>query len=171
MADKITLNAATTAADLAAVRDLCWAYRDLLEKLSPVDAAITRFFYPEDKYTTLMNTLAEVHARPTGLIVLAKIGDRPVGCGMSHALDTTTSEIKRVFVTETARGRGVARMICYALEDQARRDGFARLVLDTSVALKPAQRLYETLGFQRCGPYQPTPKDMLPKLVFFEKQL
>ena len=53
-----------------------------------------------------MDRLADEHARPKGIILLARDAQGvPAGCGMSHALDAQTSEIKRVFVTEAARGQ------------------------------------------------------------------
>ncbi len=167
----ITIRPAESETDLSAARDLCWAYRDFLLQLSPVDAAITQAFYPTSKYTALMERLAQAHARPKGIILLALLGDQPVGCGMTHALDEVTSEIKRVYVTEPARGRGVAASLCTALVDQARADGFTRIMLDTSKSLKAAQRLYTRLGFHPCGPYQPIPDDVLPNLLFYKKAL
>ena len=90
---------------------------------------------------------------------------------MTHAIDPHTAEIKRVFVTDAARGRGVAHLICDALIAQARADGFDRIVLDTSKSLTAAQRLYTALGFAERGPYQPIPSDVLPELMFYELDL
>lgn len=172
MADVITLHEATTAADIAAVRTLCWAYRDFLLSNTDIDREITETFYPVPKYEALMAALTTVHARPGGIILLAKTPDgTPVGCGMTHALDPQTSEIKRVFVTDAARGQGVAAQLCEALVAQAQRDGFPRIVLDTSKSLKAAQRLYLRLGFEPCRPYQPIPPEVLPELVFYERAL
>ncbi len=168
----ITLTQATSAADLEAVRKLCWAYRDFLLHNTEIDREITETFYPVPKYTALMAELEALHARPKGIILLARTADEtPVGCGMTHALDDDTSEIKRVFVTDAARGKGVAAQICETLTAQARTDGFNRIVLDTSKALHAAQRLYLRLGFTPCDPYQPIPAEVLPELLFFEKSL
>lgn len=166
------LRPATSDADIAAVIDLCWAYRDFLISVSPRDAELTETFYPETKYRQLMDTLATEHARPQGIILLAEDANgTAIGCGMTHSLDDETSEIKRVFVTDAARGKGVARALCSALLIQARSDGFKRVVLDTSKSLTTAQRLYVSLGFQPRGPYQPIPADVLPHLVFYELPL
>jgi GNAT superfamily N-acetyltransferase len=155
--------------DLADVRDLCWAYRDFLLNHSGTDRDITETFYPTPKYKTLMASLAQEHARPKGVILLARNENGvAIGCGMSHAIDSQTSEIKRVFVTEGARGLGLAKAICKGLMDQARTDGFTRTVLDTSRSLTAAQSLYASIGFQPRGPYQPIPDHALEHLVFFE---
>ena len=168
----ITLTPATTPADIADVRALCWAYRDFLGSVADVSAAVTSGFHPDAKYKALMAQLPDLHARPTGLIVLARDADgTPVGCGMSHPLSPDTSEIKRVFVTPAARGARVAQQLCEMLVAQAQRDGFSRVVLDTHRALHAAQRLYRRMGFAQRGPYQPLPDAVLPELVFFEKSL
>jgi GNAT superfamily N-acetyltransferase len=164
----ITLSPAVSAKDLAAVRALCWDYHSFLLNNSDIDHAITETFYPAPKYEALMQGLAQEHARPQGIILLARLGDRAVGCGMTHGLDAQTSEIKRVFVSDAARGKGVAAQLCTALMDQARADGFTRMVLDTSRTLTGAQRLYTKLGFTPRGPYQPMPADVLPDLLFYE---
>ena len=168
----VTLSPAERQEDLDAVRALCWDYRTFLMENNPVDLEITDRFYPEPKYRTLMAGRAEEHARPQGIILLARDAEGvPAGCGMSHALDAQTSEIKRVFVPESHRGQGIAGALCNALVDQARADGFARVVLDTSTHLPGAKHLYDKLGFTRRGPYQPMPEDLLPHLLFFEKTL
>ena len=166
----ITYRTATTAADIAAVVALCWAYRAELMETSPVEHDITQTFYPEPKYARLMDALAQEHAAPRGLILLGLDNGTPVACGMSHPLGDA-SEIKRVFVTSERRGKGIAETLCRRLIDHARSQGFARAVLDTSVGLDGAQRLYDRLGFTRRGPYQDIPASMLPHLVFFEKHL
>lgn len=162
---------ATSEPDLAAVRTLCWGYRDFLLNNSAKDRQITETFYPVPKYETLMQALQTEHARPQGIILLARLNDQPIGCGMTHAIDPQTAEIKRVFVTEAARGQGIAAQVCTALMDQARADGFTRMVLDTSKSLTGAQRLYTKLGFTPRGPYQPIPDDVLPDLLFYETAL
>lgn len=158
--------------DLEAVRRLCWAYRDFLLQNSEIDRQITEAFYPTAAYTALMADLARYHARPQGMILLARGADgTPFGCGMTHALDPKTAEIKRVYVTPEARGLGVARKLCTTLMDQARTDGYGRIVLDTSRSLIAAGPLYEALGFTEIGPYQPIPPQVVPHLRFFEYAL
>lgn len=162
---------ATTPDDLADVRQLCWDYRAHLMSVSAVDAQITETFYPAPKYTALMDRLATEHARPTGIILLATLNNKPAGCAMTHALDPQSSEIKRLYVTPEARGQGIARKLITACMAQARDDGFTRILLDTSVTLEPARALYASMGFAQRGPYQDIPAAVLPHLLFFEKPL
>ena len=166
-----TIRPATTPEDLAAVRQLCWDYRAHLAASSPTDAELTETFYPVPKYTALMDSLETLHARPTGIILLAEHAGAPVACAMSHALFPDTSEIKRLYVAPQARGLGLARALVNALTEQAREDGFARVVLDTSRSLAPARALYAAMGFAERDAYQDIPASALPHLVFFEKPL
>ncbi len=168
---QIAIRPATTAEDIAAVRRLCCDYRSHLSGVSAIDAQLTETFYPVPKYTALMDALEQIHARPTGIILLAKLDQSPVACAMIHALDPDTAEIKRVYVAPAARRQGIARKLMLALMDSARSDGYARVVLDTSLTLGPARALYTSLGFAERDPYQDLPAEALPHLIFFEARL
>lgn len=164
-----TITPADSPVDLEAVRTLCWAYRRVLLNNSEIDRTLTETFYPVPKYDALMQDLPQLHARPRGIILLARDPHgTPVGCGMTHPLDDTSVEVKRVFVDPAARGTGLGKTLCLALIDQARADGYARVLLDTSRSLPAAGPLYLALGFAERGPYQPIPDSALPHLRFFE---
>ncbi len=166
-----TIRPATTPDDIAAVRQLCWEYRAHLAASSPIDAELTETFYAVPKYTALMDSLETLHARPTGIILLAEHAGAAVACAMSHALFPDTAEFKRLYVTPQFRRLGLARALVVAMTEQARQDGFSRAVLDTSKSLKPARALYAALGFAKRDAYQYIPASALPHLVFFEKTL
>ncbi|APE43731.1 hypothetical protein BOO69_10135 [Sulfitobacter alexandrii] len=163
---------ADSSADLDAVRALCWDYRAALMANSESDRVITETFYPVQKYEALMRDLPVLHARPKGVILLGRTAEGlPVACGMTHALDDRSAEIKRVFVAPAARGLGIAKALCRALVAQARADGYDRVLLDTSRHLPAAAPLYRSLGFVGRGPYQEIPASALPHLLFFEHAL
>ena len=167
----ITIRAVSTKDDLEAVRCLCWDYRAYLENFSDELKAAVDFAYPAAAYETLMDSLPEKHARPKGIMFLAEADGQAIGCGMSHALNDQDTEIKRVFVSADARGSGAGKKISKALIDQARSDGFRRILLDTSRQFTGPQRLYESLGFQRRGPYSELPEGFEEYLVFYELTL
>jgi len=54
-----------------------------------------------------------------------------------------------LFVAPEARRLGAARALMLAAEQEARQQGKARLDLTTAKSNLPAQRLYESLGWQR----------------------
>ncbi|MBE0414556.1 GNAT family N-acetyltransferase, partial [Yoonia sp.] len=78
-------------------------------------------------------------------------------------------EIKSMFVSETARGQGIADALLRQIEDQARADGLPLLRLETGDALHAAQRLYARHGFTPCGPFGDYPAAKTS--VFMEKPL
>jgi GNAT superfamily N-acetyltransferase len=71
----------------------------------------------------------------------------PVACGGLRAIDAETGEIKRMFVTARARGRGHARALLAELEARAAAAGQQRLRLITTEVLREARELYESAGY------------------------
>lgn len=93
-------------------------------------------------------TLAVGDVAPgNGAFLVAYIDREPVGCGAIRRLDERTAEIKRMYVVPSWRGRGVARNVLQALEDEARRLGIARLALETGNRQESALALYRNCGF------------------------
>jgi len=60
---------------------------------------------------------------------------------------STTCELKRLYVSKTARGRGVGRALYAHAETFARGAGYERIWLDSSRKFVEARRLYEKNGF------------------------
>ncbi|MCA0216208.1 MAG: GNAT family N-acetyltransferase [Actinobacteria bacterium] len=77
--------------------------------------------------------------------------------------------MKKVFVAESVRGRGVARLLMGELETIARVRGAASLVLQTGPLQVPAITLYEDLGYVAIPPYGKY--DAIPGALCFEKVL
>lgn len=85
---------------------------------------------------------------PNGCLVVARdTDDQIVGCGMLKRLDQETGELKRVFVTEQARGTGTGRALIQARESAALNMGLKRLVADTLTPNVEMRDLYPKLGF------------------------
>jgi putative acetyltransferase len=76
-----------------------------------------------------------------------------VGCGALQRVDATTGEVRRMFVTRSARREGVARSLLARLEADALALGYRRLVLETGIKQKPAMALYRASGWRRIKAY------------------
>ncbi|MEU8267216.1 GNAT family N-acetyltransferase [Sphaerisporangium sp. NPDC049002] len=63
------------------------------------------------------------------------------------------AEIKRMFVVEEARRRGLARRMLTALEDDARAAGRTRMVLETGTEQPEAIALYTSDGYEPCSKF------------------
>jgi len=72
----------------------------------------------------------------------------PVGCGALKAFSEDTLEIKRMFVLENQRGRGIASIILNKLEEWALELNCNRCVLETGLKQPEAIGLYIKNGYQ-----------------------
>jgi putative acetyltransferase len=104
--------------------------------------------YPEPGANHFRLDIDEV-APGRGAFFVAYAGDRAVGCGAIRRLDADTAEIKRMYVAPGMRGRGVGRVVLAALEEEARRLGASRIVLETGERQREALTLYSAAGFSR----------------------
>lgn len=77
------------------------------------------------------------------------------------------AEIKRVFVLDRHRGRGLSRRIMEYLENELRRRGIDLFRLETGVKQPEALGLYRKLGYHERGPFGAYRPD--PLSVFMEK--
>ena len=76
-------------------------------------------------------------------VVVAYVGETAVGCGAFKEYEKRTAEIKRMFVRENVRGRGIAGKILAELEVWAKEQGFSECILETGVKQPEAIRLYQ----------------------------
>ncbi|MEV8088123.1 GNAT family N-acetyltransferase [Streptomyces nigra] len=60
------------------------------------------------------------------------------------------AELKRMYVVEDMRGRGIARRVLAALEEDARAAGRRRMVLETGAKQPEAVALYTSSGYEPC---------------------
>ncbi|MDE0474798.1 MAG: GNAT family N-acetyltransferase [Gammaproteobacteria bacterium] len=107
-----------------------------------------------------------VHQHIAAMLLVRRNG-RPVGCGGLRIRDAATAELKRMYVIPEERGRGIATGLVARLERMAAERGATRMVLDTTVHMTNAIRLYEHLGYVPTDPFGAA----APALVYYEKPL
>jgi acetyltransferase len=84
------------------------------------------------------------------------------------------AEVQKLLVFAAQRGRGAGTALMHALEAAARAHGRTLLFLDTSEGAGGAAKLYEQLGYMRCGgipDYAMDPDGTLKPNVIFCKRL
>lgn len=93
-------------------------------------------------------------APPGGLFLVGYADGVPVASGGWRARESDDegfadgdAEIKRMYVSPDARGRGHARRILAALEDGAREAGRTRMVLESGLKQPEALGLYRSCGY------------------------
>jgi putative acetyltransferase len=112
--------------------------------------------------------LPGAYAPPGGRLLVGYGDGAPAGCVALRRLDAETGELKRLYVREQFRGRGLARALVDAVIAAARELGYTRLRLDTHDSMAAAQALYASYGFRRIPAYWDQP---VPDVVFFELAL
>lgn len=80
-------------------------------------------------------------------VVIAYENDTPVGCGCFKRFDDTSVEVKRMFVDDTARGKGAGTAILNELAAWAAETGHTSLVLEMGNRQPEAALLYKKNGF------------------------
>lgn len=109
---------------------------------------------------------AAAMTHPTGAFLLAMSDGLPIGCvGLKGP--GPVAEVKRLWVSPSARGLGLARRLMEETEAQARALGMTTLQLDTNSALPEAVALYRNSGWTEIDRFNDDP---YPD-VFFEKHL
>src|SRR6186997_2669059 len=85
---------------------------------------------------------------PTGVWLVAYLDGRAVGCGGLQALSEEVAEIRRIYLEEAARGRGIGRALLAELEEHARRLGYRSVRLTTGARQPEALALFQAAGYR-----------------------
>ena len=104
---------------------------------------------------------------PKGLLVLAQLRERPVGCGALKFHADRPAELKRMWVAESARGLGIGRRLLIELEGLAATHGVRTVRLETNRTLTEAIALYGSAGYVEVPAFNDEPYAH----HWFEKQL
>ena len=146
----VTLMNPSSATDMEAVRDIFREYAGTLD----VDLAFQDF-------EAELARLPGDYAAPRGHLLLAVVEGAIAGCCALRPLDAAdypnASEMKRLYVRKAFRGFGLGRELAEAMLDQARRAGYACVLLDTLDGMESARALYADLGFEQIPPYYHNP--------------
>ena len=86
-------------------------------------------------------------------VVVAYENDTAVGCGAFKEYEVATAEIKRMFVREDVRGRGIAGEVLAELETWAKELNYSQCILETGVKQPEAIRLYQKSGYEKMTSY------------------
>jgi putative acetyltransferase len=155
--DKIRIELVTTATD---------EVRKLIDGL---DKTLSAEYTPEQRHGLTLDAIFQPHIR----FFLAWLDGAAVGCG-GVAFFSDFAEVKRMFVREEMRGRGIADALLARIESEAQRAALPVLRLETGNRQAAAMRFYARAGFQQCGAFGVyagmTPKEIATS-IFFQKWL
>jgi putative acetyltransferase len=141
------------------------AQPDVIELLRQGEAFSASLYPPESNHHLPLDALR----RPEVRFLVARNAEGKALATGAIVLHDGWAEIKRMWVEETARGRGIALRILNTLVAEAGGAGVVMLRLETGVASHAALALYEKTGFKRRGPFASYRPD--PLSVFMERPL
>jgi GNAT superfamily N-acetyltransferase len=108
----------------------------------------------------LADELARIESEygpPAGAFLLGYHRDAAVGCVGLRRYADGIGEMKRLYVDDAARGRGLGAALTRGILAEARRLGYHRVVLDTLPTMTTAHALYRSLGFEATSAYRFNP--------------
>jgi carbonic anhydrase len=112
--------------------------------------------------------LPQIYGPPDGCLIVGRNAGTAVGCVGVRRISAETCEMKRLFVRESARGRGVGRLLALEAVRAAQRLGYARMLLDTLDSMVAARQIYASLGLKNAEAYYLNP---LPRVSFMALDL
>ena len=123
----------------------------------------------ETGFDPALSIPAELHELrpPAGLFLVATLRSEPIGCGALKFHGDEPTELKRMWVAESARGLGIGRRLLSELESRAAAAGVGVVRLETNKALTEAISLYRSAGYHEVAAFNDEPYAH----HWFEKQL
>lgn len=92
-------------------------------------------------------------------VIVAYDNNSPVACASFKRYDEECAEVKRVYVRDEYRGKGISKKLMELIEVYAKEKGFQALILETGRPMTRAIHLYQGIGFETIPNYGPY-KDM-----------
>jgi putative acetyltransferase len=103
----------------------------------------------QDRYGALQDYYSQFNSiQNLSTVVIAYDGEEPVGCGCFKKFDDTAVEVKRMYVAEKQRGKGIGVAILSELEKWAAELGQEATVLELGNNQPEAIRLYQKAGYR-----------------------
>jgi putative acetyltransferase len=99
----------------------------------------------------------KMYGYPNGCFLYAKLNDEVAGGVAFRKFEKGICEMKRLFVYNVYRGRGVGKVLCLNLVKIAKSYGYLKMRLDTIARLETANKLYENIGFYDIARYRQNP--------------
>lgn len=145
---------ARTPEQFAVARQLFLAYADWLG----VDLSYQNF-------AKELGSLPQMYGGSEGRLLLSLVDNTPAGCVGVRKINPSTCEMKRLYVQDKFRGKGIGLALAERIIQTGKELGYTTMVLDTLEKMKSAQKLYYSLGFVEIPAYYANP---LPDVIYLK---
>lgn len=142
------------------------ANKDFIELCHGLDEFLNELVGGEENRAEYIpyNILDDIHD-----VIVVYDDDIPVGCASFKKYDDKCAEVKRVFIKEEYRGRGISKRLMALLEEKGKSEGYIYFILESGDLLVAAMALYKSIGYEVIPNYGQY-KDM-PDSVCMRKML
>jgi putative acetyltransferase len=135
----------------------------IIERKNPDDPTVESLIKKLDadlweRYPTQQSFFAQFNKLPKeACVVVAYDGKKPVGCGAFKPFTDNEKivEIKRMYVDESVRNKGIGLRILNALEKWAIEKNYKIANLETGTNQPEAIRLYKKAGYELIENFEP----------------
>ena len=109
------------------------------------------------------------YSKPEGRLYIVKNNDEFIGTIALRKIEDGICEMKRLFLKDKARGKGIGNELVAKIIQDAKDIGYKSMRLDTIKEKMPkAVSIYERYGFKETTPYYHNPN---PHTLFMELEL
>ncbi|HEY0428795.1 MAG TPA: GNAT family N-acetyltransferase [Pyrinomonadaceae bacterium] len=109
------------------------------------------------------------YAKPDGRLFLAFVNKKAAGCIAFRRLEKDTCEMKRLYIRDEFRGRGLGKLLIEKLIAEAGLAGYKKMRLDTLPGkMAKAVKIYQSHGFREIPAYYQNPYG---ETLFMERKL
>ena len=123
---------------------------DFIQLTRKLDAALKMIYGSTQEEFDQYNIIQNLDT-----VVIAYLDEIPAGCGCFKRFDENAAELKRMFVGDEFRGRGIGATILLELETWAGELGYASLILETGTVQTEAVSLYRKFGYSVIPNFDP----------------
>lgn len=118
-----------------------------------------------------LENLPGIFAPPKGRLLVATVDGQVAGCVALKPHEDGISELKRLYVRPSFRGHNLGRLLAEALVNEARSNGYKKMILDSHKSMTQAHAIYRALGFVDVPAPADFPEDLKPIALFMELNL
>ncbi len=138
---------------------------EVIALIADLDAYQDSLYPPESRYALDVSSLTKPNVR----FAVARDDDgQAIGCG-AVVLYEGYGELKRMYVSQDHRGKGIAGDILTLLEAAGSKEGYRTFKLETGPAQPDALAFYAKNGYAQCDRYADYRDD--PNSVYMQKEL
>ena len=122
------------------------------------DSTFREYLEVQD-YDKELADLEVKYGQPQGRLYVAYWNDELAGCVGLRKMDAQNCEMKRLYVKEEFRGKGIGDTLAKLIIAEAKKQGYSHMLLDTLPFLETAIHMYRSYGFYEIACYNNCPMD------------